>query len=239
MDEVYQHVPAHRPMEYLKSINRVLIYLKALTLSDLCYDDGMTINQNKIVLGTTVLLLHELQRLSLPRIPSPDCPGLADMETFIFNNFLNGNLTLSRGRIALSAVSHPLQCPLSSLQSVTENVLFKVSRKMKGVLPTSLPGLMAVLLKKYVKFLGQLTLPTNLQLLYNSLCDGDLIAASDGSVRDVDNMGSYGYVLSHKVRNDVHLQGCQKIIGNDSLCSLTTEQRGVLCVVLILYMMSL
>jgi len=52
-------------------------------------------------------------------------------------------------------------------------------------------------------------------------------------------MGSYNYVLSHKVRNDVHLKGCQKITGNRSLCSLTTEHCGVLCVVLILYMMSL
>jgi len=52
-------------------------------------------------------------------------------------------------------------------------------------------------------------------------------------------MGSYNYVLSHKVRNDVHLQGCQTITGNDSICSLTTERCGVLCVVLILNMMSL
>jgi len=105
--------------------------------------------------------------------------------------------------------------------------------------PTSLPELLAVLPKEYIALLGQITIRNTLQILYDSLCDGDLIAASDGSVRDVDNMGSYGYVLSHKVRNDVQLQGSQKIMGIDSLCSLTTEHCGVLCVVLILYMMSL
>ena len=110
---------------------------------------------------------------------------------------------------------------------------------MKGLPPTPLPELLAVLPKEYTALLGQITIPNNLQILYDSLCDGDLIAASDGSVRDVDNMGSYGYVLSHKVRDDVQLKGCQKITGIDSLCSLTTEHCGVLCVVLILYMMSL
>jgi len=34
MDEAYKHIPSQRPMEYLKSINRVRIHLKALTLGD-------------------------------------------------------------------------------------------------------------------------------------------------------------------------------------------------------------
>jgi len=85
------------------------------------------------------------------------------------------------------------------------------------MLPTFLPELLAVLSQEYVTLLGHITLPNNLQLLYDSLCDGDLIAASDGSVRDVNNMGSFGYVLSHKVQNDVQLQGCQKTTGNDCL----------------------
>mmetsp|Transcript_19969 Transcript_19969/g.22630 ORF Transcript_19969/g.22630 Transcript_19969/m.22630 type:complete len:212 (-) Transcript_19969:45-680(-) len=126
--------------------------------------------------------------------------------------------------------NYKLQCPSTSLQRVKE---------LKGMLPTFLPELLAVLSQEYVTLLGHITLPNNLQLLYDILCEGDLIAASNGSVRDVDNMGSYGYVLSHKVRNDVQLQGSQKIMGIDSLCSLTTEHCGVLCVVLILYMMSL
>jgi len=65
--------------------------------------------------------------------------------------------------------------------------------------PTSLPELLAVLPKEYITLLGHITLPNNLQILYDSLCDGDLIAASDGSVRDVNNMGSYGHVISLKV----------------------------------------
>mmetsp|Transcript_4633 Transcript_4633/g.5332 ORF Transcript_4633/g.5332 Transcript_4633/m.5332 type:complete len:145 (-) Transcript_4633:73-507(-) len=132
---------------------------------------------------------------------------------------------LSREADRLSKHSHKLQCPPTSLQRVKE---------LKALPPTSLPELLAVLPKEYIALLGQITIRNTLQILYDSLCDGDLIAASDGSVRDVDNMGSYGYVLSHKVRDDVQLKGCQKITGIDSLCSLTTEHCGVLCVVLIL-----
>mmetsp|Transcript_11870 Transcript_11870/g.14738 ORF Transcript_11870/g.14738 Transcript_11870/m.14738 type:complete len:153 (-) Transcript_11870:365-823(-) len=150
-------------------------------------------------------LLHESQ-LIFPEFPSPNHKDWQTWKTFIFRNILNGDLFLSRGSIALSKHSHSLQCPSTSLQRVKE---------LKGMPPTSLPELLAVLPKEYITLLGHITLPNNLQILYDSLCDGDL--ASDGSVRDVDNMGSYNYVLSHKVRNDVHLKGCQKITGNDSL----------------------
>jgi hypothetical protein len=164
-----------------------------------------------------------------PESPPPNGKDWQTWKMFIFRNFLNGSLTLSRGSIVLSKHSHPLQCPPTSLQRVKE---------LKGMLPTSLPELLAVLPQEYVTLLGHITLPNNLQLLY-SLREGDLIAASNGPVRDVDNMGSYRYVLSHKVRNDVQLQGCQTITGTDSLCSLTMEHCGVLCVVLILYMISI
>jgi len=96
MDEAYKHAPSLHPMEYLKSINRARIYLKALTLSDLCHYDGNTINRN-MVLGDTPAARVKTT-LIFPEFPRPNQQDWHIWKAFIFRNFLNGDLSLSRGR---------------------------------------------------------------------------------------------------------------------------------------------